>query len=185
MPKLLILIVGKPGSGKSTAADFIKKHFGASVIHSGDVVRGEIKRIGLRYTPENDRKIAHWFHERGREGLIIKRTWKKVDKSKKIVVIEGLRNKRQLNYLRKFTRLKPVVISIEAPFKVREKRELKRERFGKVETFSYLKSREKVEKGHGLWNLIKVADYRVNNSKLPQKQMKEKIVRLVKSLLSS
>ncbi len=185
MPKKLILIVGLPGSGKSTTADFIKKEFNAEVVHSGDIIREEIKKRGLEYTPKTDALIAHWFHTGGREKLIVKKVWDKIRKSKKkLIVIEGLRSEEQLKYLEKLAKTKPIIISIIASFKVRVKRELKRGRFGKKETISYLKFREKLEKSHGIEGLLKKANYKIDNSKLTIKQTNTKISKIIKEILT-
>jgi len=184
MTKLIFVITGLPGSGKSSAAEMIKKNFNADTVHTGDIIREEIKRRGLEYTPKTDALVAHWFHTSGREKVIVKRTWNKVKKSKKkVVVIEGFRSLQQFNLLKKLSKTKPILISIDASFKVRAERELKRGRFGKEETMEYLESREKLEKGHGIEKLMKKADYKINNTKLTKKQMEKKIVKLIKTIL--
>lgn len=184
MPKKLIVILGLPGSGKSTAADFIKKEFNADVFHSGDIVREEIRKRGLEYTPKTDALIAHWFHTSGRERLLVKRVWDKMKKSKKkLIVIEGLRSDEQLKYLEKLAKTKLTIISIIASFNVRANRELKRGRFGKEETITYLKFREKLEKSHGIGGLLKKADYTIDNSKLSVKQTNFKISKIMKKIL--
>ncbi len=184
MSKKLILIVGLPGSGKSTAADFIKKQFNADIVHSGNVIRQEIKKRGLKYTPKADALIAHWFHTGGREKLVVERVWEKIKKSKKkLIVIEGLRSDEQLKYLEKIAKTKPIIISIVASFKVRVKRELKRRRFGKNESIRYLKFREVLEKSHGIEGLLKKTDYTIDNSELSIKQTNAKLSKLMKDIL--
>jgi dephospho-CoA kinase len=181
--KKIILIVGLPGSGKSLAADIIKKKFKAGVFHSGDVIRDEIRRRGLKYTPQNDAKIAHWFNVRGREKLLTKRLWKKVKKSRKdLVVIEGFRSPDHLKYLKSYYKGKPAIIFINSSFKARAERELKRKRFGKSETLKYLKFRDRLEKSHGIEELFKKADYTVNNSKFTKKQLEKALVKIVKKI---
>jgi len=182
--KKLIVIVGLPGSGKSTAADVIKKKFKAEIFHTGDIIREEIKKRGLKYTPQTDELIAHWFHTSGREKILVKRVWNKIKKSKrKLIVIEGFRSLKHLKYLKGFYKRKPVVIAIISSFEVRAKRELKRGRFGKQETLNYLRFREKLEKRHGIDKLIRKADYKINNSKLTVKQMQNKIIVLIKKTI--
>lgn len=186
MKKLIIIITGLPGSGKSSAAEMIKKNFNAVTVHTGDIIRKEIKRRGLEYTPKTDAFVAHWFHTGGREKLLVKRTWNKVKKSrKKIIIIEGLRSHIQLKYLEKITKTKPIIISVIASFEVRAKRELKRGRFGEEGTMEYLKTREKLEKSHGIMGLIKKSDYKINNTKLTKSQMESRIVSLIKKLIKT
>ena len=181
--KKIILIVGMPGSGKSFATDIIKRKFKAEVFHSGDVIREEIKKRGLKYTPENDTKIADWFHSKGRDRLIVLRTWNKIKKSKKkLVVIEGFRSFPEYIYLKNLSKSNPTIIAVLSPFSVRVKRELQRGRFGKEETVSYLKERDRNEKKRGLEKIMKKAKVKINNSKLSKKQMEKRIVELAKKI---
>lgn len=185
MPKKLILIVGLPGSGKSTVAEFIKKEFNADIVHTGDVIRDEVKRRGLEYTPENDALIADWFNatEKG-ERLLVQRVWDKTKKSEKdLIVVEGFRATGNIKILEKIAKIKPTVIAITASFNVRVQRELKRGRFGEQESKKYLKLREKQEKRHGVEYLIKSADYTIDNSKLNKKQTNNKISEIIKEIL--
>jgi len=185
MPERVIVIVGLPGSGKSTAAEFIKKEFNAGMVHSGDVIRDEIKKRGWKYTPENDALIADWFNatERGERSLV-QRVWDKVKTSKKkIIVIEGFRAAGNIEILEEISKIKPTVIAIITSFNVRVQRELKRRRFGKQESIKYLKLREKQEKRHGIEKLVRNADYTIDNSKLSIKQTNAKISKIIKEIL--
>ena len=131
--KKIIVIVGMPGSGKSLVTEMIKKNFKADSFRSGDIIRDEVKRRGLKYTPENDAFIAHWFNE-GREDILSKRLWNKVKKSKKnLIVLDGFRAPEQLKYLRQTYKGKPIILHVKSSTKVREEREMKRKRFGKDE----------------------------------------------------
>ncbi len=183
MKKALILIVGLPGSGKSFAAFVIKKHFHAKVLMTGNIIREEIRERGLPYTPENDRKMRLWFHS-GREHLIVERLWKKMKNYKGIVVIDGLRSPKELAMFKKMYKSKIFLIKIISSFKVRAQREIGRGRFGKQESISYLKNRDKSELSElvGLKRLLKEADYTIDNSNLTKKQMENKVVSLIKSI---
>ena len=182
----MILIVGLPGSGKSTVANYIRERFGAGIFISGDIIREEIKRRGLRYTPENDSKIAHWFHTSGREKLLINRLWAKIRKSKKeIIVIDGLRSDDQLRRLVKLAKSKTFIISIVASQNVRVKRELKRGRFGKNESAKYVKFRDKLEKSHGIMTLMKKADYTIDNTHLSVRQGNARTYKIIKEILAN
>jgi len=181
--KKVIIIVGLPGSGKSLAAEIIKKKFKADSFRSGDIIRDEIKRRGLEYNPENDAKIAHWFNVQGREELLSKRLWNKAKKSKKdLIVFEGFRAPEQLEHLKETCKGKPIIVFIKSSMNVRVQRELKRKRFKKHEDNDYLKFRDRLEKSHGLMKLIKKADYTVDNTNLTKKQLEKEIVNLVKKI---
>ena len=184
MKKALILIVGMPGSGKSFAASVIKKHFHAKTLKTGDVIREEIKKRGLPYTPENDKKMRLWFHF-GREHLIVERLWKNMKNEKGIIVIDGLRSTKELNMLKKMYKGKIFLIKLKASFKVRVQRELERGRFEKQETLKYLKDRDKSETSElvGLRVLLKKANYIIDNSNLTKKQTEKRIIYLIKKTI--
>jgi dephospho-CoA kinase len=178
--KKIICIVGMPGSGKTYAANALAKKYKVRVIHSGDVIREEIKRKGLKYSPHTDAVIAHWFHTQGRDKFVVERIWKKARNSKKkMVVIEGFRSKMEVNYLEKLSEVKPIVIAIIAPLEIRIKREIKRGRFGKEESTEYIKSRDKLEISHGIKKLIEKADYKIDNSKTDADKKILKLIRKV------
>jgi dephospho-CoA kinase len=184
MKKALILIVGLPGSGKSLAADAVRKHFHAKVFENGDIIREEIQRRGLPYTTENDTKMRLWFHS-GREHLVVERVWKKIKKEKGTVVVVGLRSPKELAMFKRLYKGKIFLIQIKSSFKVRAQREIERGRFGKQESIKYVKERDKSELSElvGLRKLLKKADYTIDNSKLSKRQIEEKVVKLIKSIV--
>ena len=59
--KRVIVFVGMPGAGKSTAAGRLADTLGAPRWTSGNVIRNTIQARGLPYTAENDRKVAEEF----------------------------------------------------------------------------------------------------------------------------
>jgi len=181
----IILLVGLPGCGKSTVANYIRDNFGAAIFLSGDVIREEIRRRGLKYTPENDAKIAHWFHS-GRENLVVSRIWAKAKKSRrKIIVIDGFRSEKELIFLKKIAKTRPYVISILACQNVRVKRELSRGRFGRKESVAYVKFRDRLEKSHGITKLMSRADYRIDNTRLSVSQSESRVSKIIKAIIAN
>lgn len=185
MQKIIILVVGLPGSGKTSVSNHIKEKFGAAVLKSGDVIRDEIKRRGWKYTTETDAEIAEWFHTREREKMLVRRLWAKMKRSrKKIIVIDGFRVYENYTYLRKIAKREPFIIAVSSSTDVRVKRLLKRHRFGKDETRKYIKSRDKQEKRHGVMRLVKRANYKINNDKLSRRQTNARISKIIKEIIS-
>ena len=189
MKKILLLLIGLPGSGKTTIANFLSHKFKAKVFHSGNIIRQEIKHRRLAYTPANDMKIANWFHTGGRDILIAEKTYKAISKFRNsIIIVEGFRNTNQYNYLlsknkikKKFSKI--ILLAVSAPFKIRAARELGRGRFSKGETLKYLQARDLTESRHGLKRLIAKAKYKINSSgSLEETEKKAKV--LIKKLIA-
>lgn len=178
--RLIVCIVGMPGSGKSLAAKIIKNKFNAYVVSSGDIIRDEIKRRGMKYTPESDMKIAHWFHIKGREKLIASRVCAKAKKSKKkIIVLEGFRSLKDIAPMKKLVGQRPIIIAIIGGFKTRYVRLSGRKRFA-VEQ-KYLIARDKLELSHGLGQIIEKANYKINNNGT-KAEFERRIIKLIKNL---
>lgn len=177
--RLILCIVGLPGSGKSTVTEMISRNFSACRLESGDIIREEVRRRGLRYTKENDRKVAEWFHA-GRESLITGRISKKMRAcSRKIIAVDGFFAPEEISKLQKTGKV--VMIAVAAPPAVRHRRELLRRRFS-GESEEYLRERDRRELGEGLGKLLKKADYRLS-SNMTRKELEKKIVALVKRIL--
>ncbi len=59
--KRVVVFVGMPGAGKSTAAERLAKRVGTIKLSTGDVIRKTIAARGLEYTEVNDRAVAEEF----------------------------------------------------------------------------------------------------------------------------
>ena len=185
MPKMkkIILIVGMPGSGKSYAADVAKKKFKAKIINTGDIIREEVERRGLKYSPSADASIAHWFHQYGREALVVQKVFEMIQRSrKKIIIVEGFRDVDQLEILEDLLNHKVSMIAIKSHFRIRWKRELERGRFGKEESKEYIKNRDISEKHRGLQRLMRRAKHKIDNNGT-RKQLETKVIKLVRRLI--
>lgn len=177
--KLILCIIGLPGAGKSTVAKMIARNFHTCRFESGDAIREEVRRRGLRYTKENDRKIAEWFHA-GREKLIIESISKKTGLcNRRILAVDGFFAPEEIIMLQKIGRV--VLIAVSAPPAVRHMREMLRRRFS-GENEKYLRERDRRELSEGLGKLLKKADYKLS-SNTARKEFEKKTVALVKRIL--
>ncbi|QQG39552.1 MAG: AAA family ATPase [Candidatus Aenigmatarchaeota archaeon] len=180
---MLVVIVGMPCSGKTTALD-VCKELGADPVSSGDVVREEIEKRGLPYTEETDRDVAGWFHEKGRERVLVQRVLARLKSNPKtdFVAIDGLRDVVQLKILEELAGVKPVVISVEAPFGERLRRCLLRKRF-EEEDKAYLLSRDEVENARGLGRLISKADHAFDTEGMDEATFRREFGKFIRKLL--
>lgn len=99
--KVVLGIVGMPGSGKSVVADALRRR-GVPVVVMGDVVREETRRRGLEPTPENVGRVM--LEIRDEEGLVVvaRRCIPKIEALQgRVVVVEGIRSMDEVEEFRR------------------------------------------------------------------------------------
>ena len=124
---MIFAIVGMPGSGKSTVADYLKtKGFG--FVKFGRITLDEVKRRGLEPTEENEKQIREELRQRHGMGCYAVLSIPKIDElaAKGDVVIDGLYSWEEYLELKKKYSHKFFVIAIFAPPKTRYSRLAKR-----------------------------------------------------------
>jgi len=80
MKRLVIAVVGMPGSGKSEVAAMCKAR-GCAVVRFGDVTEEELRRRGIPQTPESERRIREELREREGMDAYAKRNIPRIDEA--------------------------------------------------------------------------------------------------------
>ena len=170
---MILVVVGLPGSGKSTIAEFLRDE-GFNVIEFGDIWRELLKKAGIPLSdPKGTREFTRMLREREGKDIYARYAVRKVRKSMRHVVMMGVRSTYEMDYLRE--KIKDIkIIAIRSPFETRFSRLQHR---GKPEDpktkadFKWLDTREKrgflkdkKEEKHGVLVLMKHADYTVENT---------------------
>lgn len=123
--KIILAIVGLPGSGKTEAANYFKGK-GLPIISLGKIINDYISQHNLKHTIENHKKIALDMREKyGKAAMIILNETKINEAFKKnnIVVIEGMRSFEEYLYLKKkFPQKKVFLLGIHADKEIRWER---------------------------------------------------------------
>jgi dephospho-CoA kinase len=108
----ILILVGLPGSGKSTASSFFhQKHI--SVVRMGDVTDVLLAEQGLQINEENESEMRDQLRNVYGEDVYARRTGEIVKgmTSEDLIVIEGMRSEAELNVFRTyFTDLKVIFI---------------------------------------------------------------------------
>lgn len=162
------IILGYPGAGKTTATDLIASATDGQKVSLGDAVREDAKDV-LGEDVES-REIGNWLVEQFEaydEYVFASWLLRQLPgpSFEGTVVIDGLRTRESLNFLREYFD-EVHVVYIEATFGTRVARMKKRGRRGESEyDETYLKRRDAREDRYGVGSLIdsEVYDVRICN----------------------
>ena len=128
MNLLALVLVGFPGSGKTTASVYFRS-VKIPVIRMGDLTDITLSKLNLPKTAVNETKIRRLLRKEFDEEVYSKFALKKINKfygTESIVAVEGLKSEKELKFLeKKLRRLK--IIFISAKRKIRFERLAKRE----------------------------------------------------------
>lgn len=156
--KKVIVFVGMPGAGKSTAAERLARRVGTRKLSTGDIIRKAIAARGLEYNAVNDRAVAEEFARK--PGTIGRQSAAEVAADPSPVsIVEGFRSEADLD---EFLRVFPdaTVVAVEVGTERRYRRMLARGRAGE-DNRAYLRDRDRAEIRRGVRGVMRRADIRI------------------------
>ena len=152
---------GLPGSGKSTAIESIAEL--GTIIMMGDVIRNEARKNGILPTDENLGKIAKELRKNGGDEIVAEKCVEIIkDDKKSPIFIDGIRSMAEVHVFRKYWEF--LVIAIVADDQLRYQWISNRARMDDSKKKSDIEERDIREIGFGLKDVIKDADYTINNN---------------------
>lgn len=180
--KTVLVIVGMPGAGKSLASSVIKS-LRIPVFVSGDIVRGEARRRGLRFTRKNLGELMLKIRREEGMGAVAKRLVPMVEETdSQFVVYEGARSVEEVEELRR--RFSIITIAIHASGQARFRRLQRRRRSDRPRNWSDFQERDNRELSVGIGKLIALADRTVENEDT-KRDLKRRVKRLLKLILKT
>ena len=182
--KIVIALIGMPGSGKTEASEVISEETRASTVVMGDIIREETVKRGLELNPENIGFVSVELRKEYGDDVIAKRCFEKIKEIKNdIVIVEGVRS---LAEIRAFKEKIPnfYTILIEASQKTRFERLKKRGRPDDSISWDTFVKRDERELGFGIGKAIESADFYIVNEKDDLETFKEKVRNTIRSLIN-
>jgi dephospho-CoA kinase len=160
----ILAFTGMPCSGKSVAVEIAKQHQ-IPVIRMGDAVWDETRKQGLSLSDEHVGSVASTMREQYGKHIWAKKTVEKIKTfpTSNIIVIDGIRNKEEINYFKTNLENDFLLIAITASYETRNKRMQKRKREDDDIVSNDLKNRDNRELGWGLDEVITNADIEIVN----------------------
>jgi dephospho-CoA kinase len=146
--KTIIGLIGLPGSGKSTIAEYLKSKGFQHIILS-DIIKTQMKKKGVvRFNRKNLQEYGNLLREKFGPHALILFASQEINSSKESkFVIDGIRNVGEINYLRKISNV--YIYGIKTSKSLRLKRLIKSGRNKDPKTMKLLLDREKRENSLG------------------------------------
>lgn len=172
---------GKAGSGKSTVLKAIEDL--GKIITMGDIVRNEAKNRNHTLEGENLGEISTELRENFGPEIIAEKCVELIKNSdSETIFVDGLRSPEEVRVFRKSWTFPVVAVIVEDI--TRFERLLKRGRLDDPKTLEDFKSRDKREGAYGLAEVMKSANYKVNNNvskESVQKKTRDLIIKIIKN----
>ena len=176
--KIILTVVGLPGSGKSLVADMLKKR-GFEVIELGDIWRELLKKNNIpRNDPIATREFTKTIREKYGKDVYARYAFRKMHRHLSKIAIMGVRSTYEINYIKRRIK-KFYIIALLAPLQMRFgrlKHRGKPEDPKTMKSFKWLEEREKrgfmkakSEERHGVMHIIKDSDFVIANTSTTSK----------------
>jgi dephospho-CoA kinase len=160
--KLVIGLVGMPGSGKSIVVETAQQQ-GYDVDVMGDVVREETRKRGLELNPKNIGAVMLDLRKAGGAGVIAEKCASRIEQTKRSkVIVDGLRSLAEADVFKAhfhgFS-----LIAVHASPETRFNRLNRRKRSDDPDEWEVFRERDLRELSVGLGNAIAMAQHMVIN----------------------
>ncbi|HDM26959.1 MAG TPA: flagellar hook-basal body complex protein FliE [Candidatus Bathyarchaeota archaeon] len=159
--RLVVGVVGLPGSGKTTFARTAEE-LGFQVVIMGDVIRGEAKRRGLEPTSENLGRLMMELRRAEGEAVVAKRCIPQIEKAEGPVVVDGIRSLAEVDEFRKHYPNFKLVAVFSSP-ETRFHRLYKRGRSDAPQDWNTFVERDLRELSVGVGSAMALADHMLVN----------------------
>jgi dephospho-CoA kinase len=180
--RVLLLITGMAGSGKTTLADLLREN-DYKVLTMGDVIRHEVRMRNQPPTPENLGKMAEEIRKTGGDAAVARKCIPLIigEPSNK-VAIDGIRSLDEVYAFEEA--FKTFLVAIHASPESRYQRLKGRGRSDDPQNRQFFRERDRRELGFGMGEAIALSDYIILNDDGIDNLEKEldKLFRKLKSL---
>lgn len=163
--KRIIAITGMPGAGKTEVRKLIEKK-GVPVVVMRHVIENEMREKKIKPTNKNLRDYASRIRKKYGYDIVAKKCISSIREKFKIsdtVLIDGIRGPQEVALFKKHFGQNFILLSVSAAPRTRFERLRKRGQQWDMKTWKEFVWRDKKELGWGLEDVIKQADYMIDN----------------------
>jgi len=190
----IIGITGTLASGKTSVKDFFLSRFSSSYFISlSDIIKEELLKEGKELKRENFIEKGNELRKKYGSQILVEVATLTLPKNTNdlIVIIDGIRNPGEVEYLKKKFGKNFVLIAVDAPKELRFKRLLERKKEGDPQTFEEFNEidetdngKNQPEYGQRVGECLKLADYLIINDGSLE-ELNKKLEKISKLILSS
>lgn len=162
--KLVIGLIGRMGSGKTAASDFLSKEYRADKRKYSTILADLLKRLHLPVDRKNLQKMGEIIRKVFGKDVIVHAFEEDLKKSDSdTLVIDGIRYPNEVKMLRRFD--KNILLFVHAPAELRYKRIKRRGEKGESQmTYEEFLEAESAETERHIEEIRPNADYIIDNS---------------------
>lgn len=181
--QILLCFTGMPGSGKTTAAEIMKRR-GFEVLEMRSAFFNLMKKEGIPTTSDNVRAFSTQIRKERGLDIGSKLMVMEVGKISRHAAIFGIRSTNEVNYFKKHVKGRHVyLIALILPQRLRFRRikSAYRERTDETKTWREFLNRDRIETGWGLKDAIDNADFLVSNYGT-KRELSESIAKIIRRI---
>lgn len=166
--KLIVGLVGRIGSGKSTVGEHLKDNYSAVELRYSGILTEVLETLSIPVTRENLQVLGKTLRETfGRDVLVKAMRGKLANTGSDVVIVDGIRYSNEVEMLREFDNTLLLFVDVPAP--MRYERAVKRGERGEAGiTFEEFMANEGAETERYIDPLKDMADHVLDNSGTPE-----------------
>lgn len=165
---IVVCVIGQPGSGKDTLANYLEKIKGFSYISTGNIIREEMKARNIPIDRESMRVFSQDMRKKVGNSYPANIAAMAANRIARDIVISGPRNVAEVEVFKNKFGKNFLLVAVNAPIEIRYERVKNgRGRAGDNITFAQFKAQEDAELNsgtHELSKLLAITDRSVDNS---------------------
>jgi len=120
-------LTGSIGAGKSLVKEALSRRFNCDYVSLSTLIMEEtLKKKRLPVDKFNKQNLGNELRQRYGNDALIKTAWNFMQKKKDFLIIDGIRNPGEIEFLRKTLGKDAIIIAVDAPREIRWERMIKR-----------------------------------------------------------